>query len=86
VATVLARFFGTDFVPFQMESGAPYTGITRHFWSFSEAARENGASRVFAGIHFPTAVDQGYVLGQSVGTWVFEHGLKPSAAVAVSKR
>jgi len=86
VATVLARFFGTDFVPFQMESGAPYAGITRRFWSFSEAARENGASRVFAGIHFPTAVDQGYVLGQSVGTWVFEHGLKPSTAVAISAR
>jgi len=86
VATVLARFFGSDYVAFQMVSGAPYPGITRRFWSFSQAARENGASRVFAGIHFPTAVDQGYVEGESVGNWVFEHGLKPSGPVAISSR
>jgi hypothetical protein len=84
VATVLARFFGTDYVPFEMVSGAPYAGISRKFWSFSEAARENGASRVFAGIHFPTAVEEGYRDGQSVGTWVFEHGLKPASPVAIS--
>ena len=83
---MLARFFRSDYVAFQMVSGAPYPGITRRFWSFSEAARENGASRVFAGIHFPTAVDQGYVLGESVGNWVFEHGLKPSGTVAISSR
>ncbi|HEX5043271.1 MAG TPA: vanadium-dependent haloperoxidase [Candidatus Polarisedimenticolaceae bacterium] len=86
VATVLARFFGTDFVPFQMESGAPYLGISRRFWSLSEAARENGASRVLAGIHFPTAVEKGYALGESVGNWVFDHGLKPSPPVVVSAR
>ena len=41
----------------------PDAGITRKFWSFSEAARENGASRVFAGIHFATAVQAGYEQG-----------------------
>ena len=49
-AAVLARFFETDYVAFTMTSGAPYGGITRRFWSFSEAAQENGASRVLAGI------------------------------------
>ena len=29
---------------------------------------------------------QGYVEGESVGNWVFEHGLKPSGAVAISSR
>jgi len=76
-ATALARFFGTDFVSFSTTSGAPYPGITRRFWSFSEAARENGASRVLAGIHFPTAVRAGYQQGESVGSWVFEQALKP---------
>jgi hypothetical protein len=79
-ATVLARFFENDFVPFEMTSGQPYPGITRKFWSFSEAARENGASRVLAGIHFPTAVRAGYQLGEDVGTWVFEHALAPREA------
>jgi PAP2 superfamily protein len=76
-ATILARFFETDFVAFSSTSGAPYAGITRRFWSFSEAARENGASRMLAGIHFRTAVNAGYRQGESVGTWVFEHAMRP---------
>ena len=77
VAAVLARFFGTDFVAFSMTSGAPYAGITRRFWSFSEAARENGASRVLAGIHFTAAVEAGYVQGEKIGAWTYDHALRP---------
>jgi PAP2 superfamily protein len=77
-ATVLARFFENDFVAFETTSGAPHPGLTRSFSSFSEAARENGASRVLCGLHFPTAVRAGYQLGEDVGTWVFEHALPPS--------
>ena len=76
-AAVLARFFETDFVSFAMTSGAPYAGITRRFWSFSEAAQENGASRVLAGIHFPTAVKAGYEQGDRIGAYVFEQLLTP---------
>ena len=76
-ATVLARFFDNDFIAFETTSGQPYPGLTRRFWSFSDAARENGASRVLAGLHFPTAVCAGYRLGEDVGTWVFEHALVP---------
>jgi hypothetical protein len=64
-ATVMARFFNTDLVSFSMTSGAPYPNITRKFWSFSEAARENGASRILAGIHFRTAVNEGYITGRA---------------------
>jgi hypothetical protein len=78
-AAVLARVLGTDFVPFSMTSGAPYGGITRRFWSFSEAAQENGASRVFAGIHFPTAVRAGYQQGEAIGVWAVETILTPVA-------
>ena len=78
VATVMARFFNTDFISFSMTSGAPYPGITRKFWSFSEAARENGASRILCGIHFSTAVNAGYIQGERIGEWVFEHALRPA--------
>ena len=78
-AAVLARFFETDYVSFQMTSGAPYPGITRKFWSFSEAAQENGASRVLAGIHFPTAVRAGYEQGDRIGAYAFETLLGPIA-------
>jgi membrane-associated phospholipid phosphatase len=77
-ATVLARFFNTDFISFSTTSGAPYPGITRKFWSFSEAARENGASRILCGIHFSTAVNAGYVQGERIGEWAFEHALQPA--------
>ena len=76
-AAVLARFFETDYVTFAMTSGAPYGGITRRFWSFSEAAQENGASRVLAGIHFPTAVKAGYEQGDRIGAYAFEQLLTP---------
>jgi PAP2 superfamily len=76
-AAVLARFFGTDHVSFSMTSGAPYEGITRRFWSFSEAAQENGASRILAGIHFATAVRAGYTQGDQIGAWTYERALRP---------
>jgi YHS domain-containing protein len=77
-ATVMARFFNTDFISFSMTSGAPYPGITRKFWSFSQAARENGASRVINGIHFSTGVNAGYIQGERIGEWAFEHALRPA--------
>ena len=82
-ATVLSRYFGSDYVSFSTTSGAPYPGITREFWSFSAAARENAASRVFAGLHFSTAVTTGYRMGEAVGAWTFDHALRPLDAAAV---
>jgi hypothetical protein len=77
-AAVLKRFFATDFVSFSMTSGEPYPGITRRFWSFSEAARENGASRILAGIHFAAAVKAGYEQGERIGAWTYERALRPA--------
>jgi PAP2 superfamily len=42
-------------------------GVTRHFYSFSHAAREAGLSRFFGGIHFLHAVEDGWALGRGVG-------------------
>ena len=84
-ATVLARFLENDFVAFETTSGQPYAGITRKFWSFSQAARENAASRVLAGIHFPTAVRVGCQVGDDVGAWVFEHALQPRGSEGAPK-
>ena len=65
VATVLIDNFG-DHVPFVATSGtAP--GVVRRFKSFTQAAKENGMSRVFGGIHFLHAVNDGYRQGQSIG-------------------
>jgi hypothetical protein len=67
-AEVLIRSFG-DAVPFSATS-LTLPGVTRHFRKFSEAARENGDSRVYAGIHFERAVQHGYRQGRKIGSAV----------------
>jgi membrane-associated phospholipid phosphatase len=79
-ARAMARALGTDLVSFAMESGAPYAGIRRQFYSLSSAARENGASRMLAGIHFKSAVEAGLVLGEQVGDWTADTVLRPLQA------
>ncbi len=76
-AEALARFFGTDKISFTMTSGAPFSGITRSYTSFSQAAQENADSRVYAGIHFRTACSDGVKQGRKVGRYAFLHSLRP---------
>jgi membrane-associated phospholipid phosphatase len=52
-------------------------GVTRSFDGFADAAAEAGQSRIYAGIHFPSAVEDGLALGHEVGTWVLD-ALRPS--------
>jgi len=77
VAEVLARFFDTDNIHFTTTSGAPFPGITRSFISFSQAAQENADSRVYAGIHFRSAVQHGLKQGTKIGRYISNHFLKP---------
>jgi hypothetical protein len=74
---VLRRFFEDDDVPFTNTSGVPFAGITRSYSSFSQAAAENGDSRVYAGIHFRSAVEDGIKQGGQIGRFVFTHALQP---------
>jgi hypothetical protein len=76
-ASVLARFFGTDQVSFTMTSGQPFPGITRSFKSFSQAAQENADSRVYAGLHFRSACQDGIRLGEQIGRQTFAQFLQP---------
>ena len=74
---VLRRFFHNDDVPFTTTSGVPFAGLTRSYTSFSQAAAENGESRIYAGIHFRSAVEDGIQQGQKIGRFVFTHALQP---------
>jgi hypothetical protein len=73
-AEVLIGLFG-DRVRYSTTS-LTLPGVTRSFRGFSEAADENGDSRVFAGIHFPHAVRDGRRQGRSIGK-VVERLLPP---------
>jgi hypothetical protein len=66
-AAVLATAMGSDQVAFSVTSGKPFDGITRSFTGFSQAARESAESRIYAGIHFRAACEDGLVLGRRVG-------------------
>src|SRR5207249_9920709 len=67
-AVTLASALGGDQVTFTVTSGKPFfEGITRSFTSFSQAARESADSRVYAGIHFRSACEDGLALGRKVG-------------------
>ncbi|MGH7367813.1 MAG: hypothetical protein ACREK9_15510 [Candidatus Rokuibacteriota bacterium] len=66
-AEALASALGGDQTGFTITSGKPFEGITRSFTSFSQAARESADSRVYAGIHFRSACEDGLALGRKVG-------------------
>lgn len=73
-ARVLIHFLG-DRIHFSTTS-VTEPGVTRSFVSFSEAALENGISRVYAGIHFERAVEHGHLQGTRIGQKTV-HLLKP---------
>jgi hypothetical protein len=75
-AVVLASILG-DQAAFGFTSGPPFPGLTRSFSSFSQAARESADSRVYAGIHFRSACEDGLSLGRQVGQRVVTMYLQP---------
>lgn len=76
-ARVLAHFFGTDDFRFAVTTvGAP-EGVFRSYDSFSQAADENMNSRVWLGVHFRTACQDGLKQGKHVADFVIHHFLRP---------
>src|SRR5215831_5826952 len=76
-AAVLATILG-DQVKFTAVSGKPFEGISRSFTSFSQAAKESADSRVFAGIHFRSACDDGLAAGRKIGQRAVTLYLQPA--------
>jgi hypothetical protein len=75
---VMKQFFGTDKIAFDVVSirfaGTP--AQTRHFERFSGALKEIIDARVWGGIHFRTADEQGAKLGKAVAKWAQKHYFK----------
>ncbi len=74
-ATVLAMFYGTDNLAFVTGSDG-LAGVKRSFASFSAAAAEAAVSRIYGGIHFRFAADDGMSAGLGIGEWTFNNFLK----------
>jgi hypothetical protein len=75
-STVLALFYGTDNISFT--TGSDFLpGVFRSFSSFSAASEEAMNSRMYGGIHFRFANEDGLASGQDIGAWTFTHYLQP---------
>ena len=74
-AGVLANRFGNR-THFTMESDQ-MPGVVRSFKSFSAALDEVKNARIFAGIHFRSATDDGQKLGASVAEYILDHSAQP---------
>jgi hypothetical protein len=85
---ILERFYGRDDISFIFISDE-FNGITRGsdgkvrpivartFNSFSQAAFENGQSRIYLGVHWGFDRDEGIKSGKNVADYVFDNFLKP---------
>src|SRR5262245_43042187 len=77
-AEILRRLAGSDEHRFCMTTlTAMPPGSTRCYESFSQAQDENGRSRVYAGIHFRSAIRAGDGLGRRIGRFAVAHALRP---------
>jgi hypothetical protein len=87
----LARFYGTDHIAFTIGSdefngvnrgadGLVRPVMTRSFTSFSQAAEENGQSRIYLGIHWAFDKTAGIAEGDAIADFAFAHFLQPLPA------
>jgi hypothetical protein len=80
VFTTMAKFFGSDKVKLTIVSGRSLNGVPippRHFDSFSDALDEVVEARIWGGIHFRAADEQGTVIGKKVAKYVRKHYFRP---------
>jgi hypothetical protein len=84
-AQALKEFFGTDNISFTacsltLPAGSRCTDaspVIRTYTGFSQAAEENGLSRILVGIHFRNAVEEGIQHGQKIAKHAVNLFLKP---------
>ncbi len=81
VANALADFFGRDKVEFDIVSGRSLDGVPipkRHFERFSDAVEEVVGARIWGGIHFRTADEQGAKMGKQIAQWIKTRYFEPA--------
>jgi hypothetical protein len=75
VVTALYAFFGTDNVPFTLDSRATHT--TREYTRLHGIVEDVDLARVLVGFHFLSSDRQGSRLGGRVGRYVTHHYFQP---------
>jgi hypothetical protein len=86
---MMANFFGRNDISFTIgsdefngvtrdQNGVVRPVVTRSFTSFSQAAEENGQSRIYLGIHWKFDKVQGITMGDNISDYIFNHFMRPS--------
>lgn len=74
-AAIMRGYFQTDEITFTITSDdAP--GVWRTYHRFSDAAKENGLSRLFFGVHWRWDATDGYTIGTNLGDYISTHFLR----------
>ena len=68
LAEALRSFFGTDRIPFSLDSRV--TNTTREYDRFDDVVKEVNRARVLVGFHFRNSDQEGSILGRRVGRHV----------------
>ncbi len=71
-AKVLTQLFGDNF-SYEDDTEVKYGLPIRSFSSFNQAANEAALSRLYGGIHYRAAIEEGLVQGRKIGDYVVEN-------------
>jgi len=71
-ALVLTELYGNDFA-FKDTTEMAYGLPTRNYTSFIHAADEAAISRLYAGIHYMMAIEEGIIQGNKVGNYITQN-------------
>ncbi len=75
VVRALDAFFGTDKIPFSLDSRV--TGTTSEYGRLRDVVKDVDAARVLVGFHFLSSDLEGSKLGRKVGRYVVHHLFQP---------
>jgi hypothetical protein len=84
VVKALDAFFGTDKVPFMLDSRVTHT--TREYARLHDIVKDVDWARVLVGFHFRNSDLQGSALGRKVGGYVVDHYFQPVRLKRCSRR
>lgn len=71
-AVALTDLFGDNFA-FTDSTEIEFGLTARSFKSFLEASEEAAISRLYGGIHYKPAIDQGVIQGKGIGIWIVKN-------------
>jgi PAP2 superfamily len=83
VVAALDAFFGTDKVPFTLDSRVTHT--TRAYERLQAVVKDVDLARVLVGFHFLNSDQQGSNLGRKVGRYVAKHLFQPLGGTNVKR-